>query len=223
MWPLLAIPITAFFIKLKVSKETSRAIDEGSEEFRQIVKNGMTRALFASLIKWFLYLALIFSASNIARGWHVSAPLAVALAIVVFIYSFYAYMIYRCAKWYIEVCKNGAILNPFKLLYVYIYHEIYLKVSDEIRREPAFRQAALLVFGPSREKMARQITEKGMSSADLWLDVALRVLLWLIGWGAYCMVYKNVFLFATGIEFEAWWQPLVWPLATLYGLAAQCL
>lgn len=223
MWPLLAIPLTAFFIRLKVKTEAQKAIEEGAGEFHRIVKRGMTHALFFSLAKWLLYLTMIFAASNIAKKYGLKPDLPVALAIILLIYSFYAIVALRFLKWCADVYRHEPIFNPFKLLYVYIYHEIYLKVGEELKSKSVWRRAALLVFGPSRENMARTIANRGMTSLDLWLDVALRVFLWVIGWFAYCMMYRNVFWFAVGIEFNAWWQPLVWPFGVLYRVAMRTL
>lgn len=224
MWPLFAIPLAAFFIKLKVNRSTEKAIEAGTREFRQVVKKGMTHALFFSVIKWMLYVGIIFGGGAIAAHFHTRPTVTVAFTIVLCIYSFYIFISFRFLNWCVAIFKqDGIILNPFKLVYVYIYHEIYVKVRAEIDNKPLMQRAFIHVFGPSRENMARKITDNGMKSVELWLDVGLRALLWVIGWCVYCMVYRNIFWFATGVEFQAWWQPLVWPFKVLYAYLLQIL
>lgn len=224
MWPLIAIPVAAFFIKMKVNKATEKSIEQGSSEFRAIVRRGMTLALFFSVIKWLLYISIIFGAHYLALRLHARASITVAFCIVICVYSFYLFMFCRFLKWCVDIFyQDGIILNPFKLIYIYIYHGIYARVRAEMDSKPVLHRAFLHVFGPSKENMAKKITEAGMKSVELWLDVGLRAILWIIGWLAYCMVYRNVFLFATGVEFDAWWQPLLWPFKVLYAYLLQIL
>lgn len=202
-------------IKDKVHGSVNKNVEAGVSEFKKQIKERLEKFILICAARWFAYIGMIMCACFIAQGFNLRKDVLVAI-VVLGIYAFYVIKGIRMAKWYYSLCReNGWIINPVVLLKTYVNKAILDEVQRKIAGLSVPSRMAMSFFGPSNAVIADNIAELGLSSSELRIDALARIVMWLFGWGIYLLVYEKLFLYATGVDFNAVWEPFVWPFYVL--------
>lgn len=198
-------------IKEKVHCSVNKNVEAGVYELKKQIKERLEKFIVVCAARWFTYIGLIMCAYFIAQGFNLRKDVLVAI-VILGIYTFYVIKSIRMAKWYFSLCReNGWIFNPIELLKTYVNKAILDEVQRKMSGLSIPSRLVMNFFGPSNAAIAGNIEDLGLSSAELRVDAIARIVMWLFGWGIYILVYEKLFLYATGVDFNAVWEPFVWP------------
>lgn len=199
----------------KVDKKVNVSVDESKNnaltEIKITINKNLEKFIFECVFRWIIYIALIFFAYVAAKYFHLRKDVLVAF-VILGIYSFYAIKIMRMLHWYVSFCSiNGLMFNPARIIRAYLHKSILARVKS-VRDGLSFPdRLALNFFGPDNEKIASDITDSSLHSADLKWEAITRLGMWACGWLIYSLIYEKLFLVVTGIDFNAFWEPFLWP------------
>lgn len=199
----------------KVGKKVNDAVTESKNNAVADVKSAVNRELekfiLDCILRWVLYLSMILVAYRTAMTFHLRKDVLVAF-VILGIYSFYALKAIRACRWYLSFCRtNGLMFNPVHIMRAYLRNAILDRVQRTRQGLSLFARLAMNFFGPSSDQIASDITERTMQSPELRREAIARVAMWIGGWIIYALIYEKLFLLVTGIDFNAIWQPIIWP------------
>lgn len=216
---ILALPFK--FLRAPVAalrRELDRLIiDQGARRFRLEVQQAITAMILASVGRWIYFILVILTAHVMGRAMEADISLWVAFGILAGIYGYYVLVGMRAIRFCCGIWRrNGFIWNPVYLSYLYVYD----MVVSEITKNKFTRYSTYLFFPFSRRQhtddLAKDIIRQGIADNNLWICVAVRLILYATGWTIYLLCYENIFLYATGIDFDSWYEPLIWPFMVVF-------
>lgn len=203
----------------KAGKKTDDVIAEKKcdavEEVKTTINKSLEKFIFECLFRWLIYLSLIVLAYAIGGIFNLRKDILVAF-VVLGIDVFCLIKLINMLCWYCSFCReNGFMYHPREIIRAYLKKAILDRVQRT--KEGLFLPVRLVLnfFGPNNDKLAGDITELSMKSTDLKREAWTRIGMWLGGFIIYCLVYRNLFLFVTGIDFNAVWEPFIWPFYVL--------
>lgn len=203
----------------KVGENVEHAVDEGKkkalDEIRNAINKNLEKLILECVLRWRLYLGLILIAYITARVFNLRNDVLVAL-VILGIYSFYVIKLFRMCRWYASCLRqNGWMLNPIDIMKAYLRKAILDQVQLRIAGLSLSDRLAMNFFGPDNNKIANDLTEVSLQSGTLKREAITRLGMWACGWIVYALIYNKLFLLVTGIDFNAIWEPLIWPVQTL--------
>lgn len=185
------------------------------EEVRLTVKKSLEKFIFECVFRWIIYISLVMCAYILARAFNLRKDILVAF-VILGIYSFYVIKTIRICGWYISFCRsNGLMFNPVRIIRAYLHKAVLDRVQRTREGLSLPARLAMNFFGPTSDKIARDITLRSMESAELRREAITRIGMWICGWIIYALVYEKLFLFVTDIDFKAIWEPMIWPFYML--------
>lgn len=216
-WKAIQIPLTSIRKWLD-----NLIVEQGTKEFKLEAQQAVTAMILSSAGRWIYFILVMITAHAMAMALESSPALFVAFGITAGVYGYYALMLLKIGHFCHNVWqRNGFIWNPIHLIYLYIYD----MVVSEIKENRFTRYANYLFFPFRREQhahaLARDIIAQGLMDDNLWICVGARILLFAAGWGIYLLCYKQVFIYAAGIELDNWYEPLIWPVTTVCDFLAE--
>lgn len=202
-------------------KSAKRALDRlivsrGAKELKFEVQKAVTSMILGSIGRWVYFILVIVMAHAMAIMLGLNVRMVVALAILAGIYGYYVLMTIKVLYFCMGIWKhNGFIWNPLNLMYLYIYDLIITQMEEN-----RFTRYTSYLFFPFRRRhidhLAKDIIHLGMYDENLWICVGVRFMLYVTGWIIYILCYRNIFLYATGITFHNWYEPLIWPFVMIW-------
>lgn len=193
-------------LPLSSSKKRCGEGDSGLD-FKRAVKINISKAVIYAVLRWIYFIGVIAAFHKLAVTYGENTHMAVACAIVFFIYPYYVYIFSKFLYWYSGVLREEKymIIQPFELAYIYVCNQVKSTLES---RWP---------WMPFCGWVSEFYLE--MKSKDIWLWVNVGVLLgmYALGWLLYINFYKEIMLYSTGIHFNHFWQPFIWPFTVLFG------
>lgn len=203
----------------KVGKRVNDSIAESKKnalsEIQTSVNKNLDKFILGCVIRWLTYLSLIMLAYITAISFNLRKDILVAF-VILGIYSFYMIKSIRAFMWYITFCReNGLMFNPVKIMRAYLHRAILDRIELTRENLPLPSRLAMSFFGPTNDKIARDITIHSMESTELRREALTRIGMWICGWIIYALIYEKLFLLVTDIDFKAIWEPVIWPFYML--------
>lgn len=204
----------------KVDESVAEGKNNALSEIRTTVNKNLEKFIFECVLRWILYISLIMLAYLVSKAFNLRKDILVAF-VILGIYSFYLIKFSRAFSWYISFCKaNGWMFNPLRIIRAYLHKAVLDRVQREIDGLSLLDRLAMNFFGPSSDKIAEDITRRSLQSNELMREAMTRIGMMLCGWIIYALIYEKLFLFVTGIDFNAVWEPLIWPFHILVKILA---
>lgn len=207
------------WLRKKVIQEIEQRKEKSPEEVKAAVNQELESFIKDSAIRWLIYLALILLAYLVATTFNLRKDVLVTF-VILGIYSFYLLKAFVMFHWYRSFCKvqKRLIFNPRQMIRAYLRSAIRERVDSIKNQLPRYQRLAMDFFGPANDKLASEIADTSLGSDELKREAFARLGVWGCGCLIYWLIYRQLFLFVTHIEFNAFWEPLIWPFHVLLSI-----
>ena len=199
-------------IKSIIVRKFEKGIAEGTIIAEEKITIQLIYVLFKSVIRWVLYIIILFFAYGASIQFEYNREMAIAYAIAtIFLIQIFNYISTTC---YIVYCIDRyETINPFSIIKGIIRDEVSIEVEKELNDSIIKRILGTFV-NYDKKHISRKIADNAFSHRVVY--VLLIAIFWLLGFFIYIMNYENVLHNVSGIRFTGFIDPITWAVKSIF-------